>query len=376
MCTKIYPQYCRLCSDRSSLAWPDRFFPFFFVEKRKKAVWPRETTTDPPIKMASKMSASIATNDNSCALQSLTLTEVKPLDEAELGRGAYGKVFKVEHKGVFYAAKEIHQLLIEVSNTEEKEKIRNDFLRECYNCSKLHHPNIVKFVGIYYAKENLLLPVMVMELMGESLTKYVKQPEIYVRRKISILHNVASGVSYLHNYIPPIIHRDLSPNNILMSRDPNPVAKLSDLGVAKVVKADSKATKSMLTKVPGTADFMPPECLVDNPIYDTSLDIFSYAGIVLHVINQEWPTPTAQFIFDQTTGELTLVDEIKRRQDHINKMRDVGGVNLQVLQDLVENCLQKIASKRPGISDVLKVVEQVSVAIHVVTYLARMLSNP
>ena len=317
---------------------------------------------------STEMAASIPINDSSSALQSFTLTGVKPLNEAELGRGAYGKVFKVEHKGILYAAKEIHKLLIEISNAEEKEKMRNDFLRECYNCSKLYHPNIVKFAGIYYTKENLLFPVMVMELMGESLTKYVKQPEIYVRKKISILHNVASGVSYLHNYIPPIIHRDLSPNNILMSHGPNPVAKISDLGVAKVVKADSKATKSILTKVPGTVDFMPPECLVDNPIYDTSLDIFSYAGIVLHVVNQEWPEPTAQFIFNKATGELTTVNEIQRRQDHINKMKDVSGVNMQILQDLVEKCLQKIASKRPGITYVLKVLEQVSVAIHVLTW--------
>ena len=58
----------------------------------------------------------------------------------------------------------------------------------------------------------------------------------------------------------PIIHRDLSPNNILLSYDS--VAKISDLGVARVVKAGTKNTKSKLTKAPGTMDFMPPEALV------------------------------------------------------------------------------------------------------------------
>ena len=82
-----------------------------------------------------------------------------------------------------------------------------------------------------------------------------------------------------------IIHRDLSPNNILLSRDS--VAKISDLGVAKVVQADSKATQTMLTKVPGTADFMPPESFAEIPNYEISLDIFSYGGIVLHVVRYE-----------------------------------------------------------------------------------------
>ena len=299
--------------------------------------------------------------DLSEALQRLTLTtEVTSINAEELGRGAYGKVFKVKYKGIVYAAKEIHALLIECVGLDERRKIKNKFLRECYNCSTLRHSNIVEFVGIYYSKENSLLPVMVMELMGESLTKYVKRSNITLQMKISILNNVASGLSYLHTRNPPIIHGDLSPNNILMSLGHNPVAKISDLGVAKVVKVDCKATRSILTKAPGTpADFMPPECLVDNPTYDTSLDVFSYAGIVLHVINQEWPTPTALVSQDPQTGYLIAHNEVKRRQVYIDKMKKND--KAKVLQPLVKECLKNIASKRPLISDVLERLEQLSV---------------
>ena len=298
--------------------------------------------------------------DLSDALQRLTLTtEVTSLNAEELGRGAYGKVFKVKYKGIVYAAKEIHALLIECAVLDEKQRIKNDFLRECYNCSTLRHSNIVEFVGIYYSKKNSFLPVMVMELMGMSLTKYVKQSNITMQMKISILNNVASGLSYLHTRNPPVVHRDLSPNNILMSLKHNLVAKISDLGVAKIVKADCKATRSMLTKVPGTIDFMPPECLVDNPAYDTSLDVFSYAGIVLHVINQEWPTPTALVSQDPQTGNPIAHNEVKRRQVYIDKMKDRD--KAKVLQPLVKECLKNIASERPLISDVLKRLEQLSV---------------
>jgi len=117
--------------------------------------------------------------------------------------------------------------------------------------------------------------------MGESLTKYTEKSNISMKMKGFILYDVCFGLGYLHSHNPPIIHRDLSPNNILMSREQNSVTKISDLGVAKIVKADSK--KTMLTKVPGTVDFMPPECLVDNPIYNTSLDIFSYAALWLSI---------------------------------------------------------------------------------------------
>ena len=298
-------------------------------------------------------------DDITVALQNLTLTDVTPLDQ-ELGRGAYGKVFTVKYREKIYAAKEIHSLLLEVANPEEKRKIKNTFLRECYHCSLLRHPNIVCFVGVYYPERNSVFPVMMMELMAESLTHYVKKPNISMKMKASILYDVAFGLNYLHTYNPPIIHRDLSPNNVLLSRDS--IAKISDLGVAKVVKADSRATQTMLTKAPGTLDFMPPESLGEMPNYDTSLDIFSYAGIVLHVVNQEWPSPANQVIQDSKTGKLTALSEVERRQVHLEKMKD----GAEVLKPLVKACLHNVASKRPTIAAVFKLLMPLKVSMSVV----------
>jgi len=295
-------------------------------------------------------------DDITAALQNLTLTDVVPLDQ-ELGRGAYGKVFTVKYREKVYAAKEIHSLLLEVANPEEKRKIKNTFLRECYHCSGLRHPNIVRFIGVYYPERDSVFPVMMMELMAQSLTHYVKERDINMKMKASILYDVALGLSYLHSYNPPIIHRDLSPNNILMSRDS--VAKISDLGVAKVVQADSRTTQTMLTKAPGTVDFMPPESFGEVPNYDTSLDIFSYAGIVLHVVNQEWPTPTNQVRRHQKTGKPTALSEVERRQTHLDKMK--GGA--EVLKPLVKACLHDVPSKRPTMAAVFKLLEPLKVSI-------------
>ena len=294
-------------------------------------------------------------DDITIALQNLTRTGVIPLGQ-ELGRGAYGKVFTVKYREKIYAAKEIHSLLLEVANPEEKRKIKNTFLRECYHCSLLYHPNIVRFIGVYYPEMDSVFPVMMMELMEDSLTHYVKKPNISMKMKASILYDVAFGLNYLHTYNPPIIHRDLSPNNILLSRDS--VAKISDLGVAKVVQADSRATQTMFTKAPGTVDFMPPESFGEMPNYNTSLDIFSYAGIVLHVVNQEWPSPTKQVIQDSITGKLTALSEVERRQAHLDKMK--GGA--EVLKPLVKSCLHNVASKRPTIAAVFNLLEPLKVS--------------
>ena len=202
----------------------------------------------------------MATEDLGDQLKDLTLEDVI-LQNKELGRGAYGKVFTVDFVGLPCAAKEIHSLLIDGVSPEEKKAIKDGFIRECYHSSLIRHPNIVQFMGVYYAKPSDPRsdpPIMVMELMDTSLTSFIEknQSKIAMETKLSILHDVSLGLSYLHTRRPAVIHRDLSSNNVLLTS--HLVAKISDLGTAKMIRADSKQTKSRLTTAPGTLHFMPP----------------------------------------------------------------------------------------------------------------------
>ena len=208
-----------------------------------------------------------------------------PLGE-ELGRGAYGRVFKVRYRGSVCAAKEVHSILIQSTFMDPvgRRRLQDSFLRECEYLSRLNHPNIVRFVGMYHYSQQPF-PLLIMELMDESLTSYAGKPNVRHIIRMSILYDVAEGLSYLHSHNPPVIHRDLSPNNVLLKHLPLlPVAKIADLGVAKILKFNDKYSKKYLTKAPGTLDFMPPEALVDEPQYDTSLDVFSYGGIMLYTV--------------------------------------------------------------------------------------------
>ena len=129
--------------------------------------------------------------------------------------------------------------------------------------------------------------------------------------------------------------------------------------MAKVVQVDSRATQTMLTKAPGTVDFMPPESFGGMPNYDTSLDIFSYAGILLHVINQEWPSPTNQVSMHPKTGKVSGLSEVEHRQAHLDKMKD----GATVLKPLVKACLHNLPSKRPTIKAVFKLLEPLKVSV-------------
>ena len=292
-------------------------------------------------------------------LKSITLKGVIPLD-AELGRGAYGSVFTVQYNGVVCAAKKIHPILIESVTNEEKQRTEDNFMKECLCCSTIRHPNIVQFVGVYFPSGQSSLPVMVMELMNTSLTEFVEsnKSKIAFDRKISILHDISLGLEFLHNRKPLILHRDLSPNNVLLTTEL--VAKIGDLGVAKVVQADNRQTKSRLTTAPGTLHFMPPEALDEiNPIYGTPIDVFSFGGIALYVFSEEWPTPSRQKIMDPITNKLVACTEVERRQPYLDKITDEA----VELRKMVKCCLDDDPGERPLIEEVSAVIDTLKVRI-------------
>ena len=275
----------------------------------------------------------------------------------ELGNGSYGKVTEVNYSGKSCAAKEIHSLLLQLADREGAAKLKDDFLRECRLWSTLRHPNIVQFLGIYYpSTDESGLPIMLLEKMHDSVTSLIEKHNISLLVTLSILHDVSLGLRYLHDCNPIIIHRDLSPNNVLVtsySVSPNNVlvtshvvAKITDLGVAKVMTATG-GTKT-LTKTPGTSVFMPPEALDDKPIYGPSLDVFSFGGVILYVTSRQWPTPKSWSQIDPKTKNRFFLSEVERRQQYIDMMSG-GGVDLK---PLVVSCLENDPELRPSVTDI------------------------
>ena len=80
---------------------------------------------------------------------------------------------------------------------------------------------------------------------------------------------------------------------------------------------------------------------------------------MLHVVNQEWPSPTNQVTQDAKSGKLKALSEVERRQAHVNKMK--GGA--EVLKPLVKACLHNFPSKRPPIAAVFKLLEPLKVSM-------------
>lgn len=278
-----------------------------------------------------------------------------------LGSGSYGLVQTVSYRGSICAVKHIHSALIEHASHQERKRVIENFMNECERCKNITHPNVVRFYGVYCPPDSCQvqqlqglpahIPAMVMELMDRNLDAYIMKnnpADIALKVKCSILFDVATGLNYLHQMDPPMIHRDLTPTNILLKSDPSKgdklwTAKIADLGVSKVIEADSK-----LSQAPGCCAFMPPEALTEDPHYTTLLDVFSFGGVMLFMATHEWPSPEPI----STDGSNRLVSEVERRRRYLNRMVE----GMTKLRPLIEACLNNDPNKRPTMADVLSKV--------------------
>ena len=263
--------------------------------------------------------------------------------EEEIGRGAYGVVKKVSLHGTICAAKDIHILLINYASDKEFERIKKSFLEECIKCSKLFHPNIVQFLGIHYPSEQAKLPWLVMELLDCSLTEFVKKYDkesVSLFVKTSIFCDISLGLQFLHGR--NIIHRDLSSNNILLTK--HLTAKITDLGVAKLVDPDGSTSH---TAAPGTKIFLPPDVFSDSAKshYGKPIDVFSLGCIMIHVTAHQWPAPLPETHYNPMLEKKVVLSEVKRRETYLNQIQELSQFKV-----LIEMCLHDDPKKRPGIT--------------------------
>ncbi|XP_065890890.1 uncharacterized protein [Dysidea avara] len=255
-------------------------------------------------------------------------------------------------KGQQYVGKKLHSIFFTPEiDVKDMERMLTKFCEEIKLISVLKHENVIKIVGIFYQNngppnDSFLLPVLIMEKMPFSLTKYIEtfqqmpEPEI-----ITILHDVSRGLTYLHDKM--VIHGDLSSNNILLTSN-----FCADFGSAQVL-GDSRAchAPTKLVVQPGTPSFMPPEALKDPPCYTVSVDVFSLGCVIIHLTTCQWPTPE---------GEILKISELDRRQMFISMMSN------SALLPIVKECLE-VKEKRIACKDILQFLSTIKCSKEKVT---------
>ena len=192
-------------------------------------------------------------------------------------------LFQVNYSKVLCAAKRIHKLLLDHGN-EGVQEIVDRYQQECQLMAGLRHPNITQFLGLCFL-EGCELPLLVMERLEMSVDGLLEcAPNIPFAVKISILTDTGSGLVYLHSRGPPIVHRDLTARNILLTS--SLTAKITNMGNSRMVTVSPTQLAQTLSKNPGTTVYMPPEALSTSHRYGPSLDVFSFGHLALYILTQ------------------------------------------------------------------------------------------
>ena len=207
----------------------------------------------------------------------------------------------------------------------------------------IRHPNIVQYLGVTRDPESRL-PVLLMELLDESLTKMLERSRTSLPYfiEVDICHDIALAVAYLHSN--DIIHRDLSSNNVLILGERR--AKVTDFGMSRISSAAPAMT--LLTMCPGTQVYMSPEALKEPPTYTKKLDCFSEGVMMIQVCTRLWPEPGPRTKAERDPRSPTGMTEMpvlerERRQSHIDKINGKHG-----LLPIAIECLEYEEMKRPS----------------------------
>ena len=282
-----------------------------------------------------------------------TFKTVQLLKEECLGVGSYGAVYKAKCDDLVCAAKVIHPILFQGSlvaphqGKKHRLPIRR-FEQECEFMSTIRHPNIVQCLGTCKDKDDTRLPILLMELMDESLTHFLEssqQPVCY-HIQVNICHDISLALSFLH--ANNIIHRDLSSNNVLLRG--GVVAKVTDFGMARLEDINPQSSRFSNTMCPGTDVYMSPESVKDQPVYTEKLDCFSFGVVTLQIITRLFPKPGSRTKEEKSnhpgssTGTVFVpVREVDRRQNHIRNV-----VADHPLLPVILDCLKDKDSERPS----------------------------
>ena len=239
----------------------------------------------------------------------------------KIGTGGMSDVYKAKcHKlNRFVAIKVLKQEFSENANFVSK------FRTEAQAAAGLMHPNIV---NVYDVGEENGIYYIVMELVdGITLKKYIeKKARLSFKEAVSIAIQVSMGIEAAHNN--HIIHRDIKPQNIIISKDGK--VKVTDFGIAKA------ATSNTITSnVMGSVHYTSPE-QARGGYSDEKSDIYSLGITIFEMLTGRVPF----------NGETTVAIAIKHIQEEMPSPKEFVPEIPASVEGIVLKCCQKSPDRR------------------------------
>lgn len=196
-----------------------------------------------------------------------------------VGEGAVGTVYKAQHR----KTGDIVALKVMAPHLIDNEVLLKRFEQEFSAAKIVQHPNIVRFLAYHGEGE---LPYLVMEYVdGESLGETVERDgPLSEAKAIQLIVQVCQGLYWAHKQ--GIIHRDIKPDNIMVTKDGQ--AKLTDLGLAKDFRTDEQGLTNTGRGL-GTPHYMSPEQFRNAKNADLTSDIYGIGATLYTMVTGAVP---------------------------------------------------------------------------------------
>ncbi|XP_027361754.1 receptor-like protein kinase 2 [Abrus precatorius] len=281
------------------------------------------------------------------------------VDRNIIGKGCSGVVYRAEmDNGEVIAVKKLWPTTIDAGEAfkEEKSGVRDSFSTEVKTLGSIRHKNIVRFLGCCWNRKTRLL---IFDYMPNgSLSSLLHERtgnSLEWELRYRILLGAAEGIAYLHHdCVPPIVHRDIKANNILIGLEFEPY--IADFGLAKLVD-DGDFGRSSNT-VAGSYGYIAPEYGYMMKITEKS-DVYSYGIVLLEVLTGKQPIdptiPDGLHVVDwvrQKRG-LEVLDPslLSRPESEIEEMIQALGIALL--------CVNSSPDERPTMRDIAAMLKEI-----------------
>ncbi|XP_010521415.1 PREDICTED: probable leucine-rich repeat receptor-like protein kinase At5g49770 [Tarenaya hassleriana] len=271
-------------------------------------------------------------------------------DTNNIGIGGYGKVYRgILPSGEIIAIKRAQQGSLQGGL---------EFKTEIELLSRVHHKNVVRLLGFCFDQ-------------GEQILVYEYIPNGSLRdslsgksgisldwtRRLKIALGAARGLAYLHELAdPPIIHRDVKSNNILL--DDTLTAKVADFGLSKLVGDPEKT--HVTTQVKGTMGYLDPEYYMTQQLTEKS-DVYSFGVVMLELLTGRQPIERGKYV----------VKEVKAKMDKSRNLYDLQEIldpsiivsttlkGFERFVDVALTCVEESREGRPSMGEVVKEIENI-----------------
>ncbi|CAN4108250.1 unnamed protein product [Withania somnifera] len=268
----------------------------------------------------------------------------------DIGSGGYGKVYKgTLPNGELVAIKRALQGSMQGAH---------EFKTEIELLSRVHHKNVVGLAGFCFDQGEQML---VYEYIPNGTLKDGLSGKTGIRldwmRRLRIAIGAARGLQYLHDLVnPPIIHRDIKSNNILLDDRLN--ARVADFGLSKLLGDSERG--HITTQVKGTMGYMDPEYYMTNQLTEKS-DVYSFGVVLLEIVTGKIPIDKGRYIVREVRNAMDKTKDMYNLHELLDPAVRAGATprSLEKFVDLALKCVEEEGVNRPTMSEVVKEIENI-----------------